>query len=59
MANAAKEALGFERLTVVADAGYSSRAAATACEADGERSTTVCFFANEETFASRTGVGYT
>ena len=35
MAKAAKEALGFERLTVVADAGYSNGAAAAACEADG------------------------
>jgi hypothetical protein len=34
-AKAAKEALGVERLTVVADAGYSNGAAAAACEADG------------------------
>jgi transposase len=34
MAKAAKEALGAETLTVVADAGYSNGAAAAACEAD-------------------------
>jgi len=35
MAKAAKETLGAETLTVVADAGYSNGAAAAACEADG------------------------
>ncbi len=34
MAKAAKETLGVERLTVVADAGYSNGAGAAACEAD-------------------------
>jgi transposase len=43
MAKAAKEALGVERLTVVADAGYSNGAAAAACEADG---VTACAPAN-------------
>jgi transposase len=46
MAKAAKEALGFERLTVVADAGYSNGAAAAACEADG---ITACAPANRGT----------
>jgi transposase len=46
MAKAAKEALGFERLTVVADAGYSNGAAAAACEADG---ITACTPANRGT----------
>jgi IS5 family transposase len=35
IAKAAKETLGAEALTVVADAGYSNGAAAAACEADG------------------------
>ena len=35
MAMAVKQALGQENLTVVADAGYSSGAHASACEADG------------------------
>ena len=35
MARGAKEVLGVERLTVVADAGYSSGTAASACEAEG------------------------
>jgi hypothetical protein len=43
---AAKEALGFERLTVVADAGYSNGAAAAACEVDG---ITACAPANRGT----------
>jgi transposase len=35
MAKATKDTLGLERLTVVADAGYSNGTAAAACEADG------------------------
>lgn len=35
MAKATKETLGFESLTVVADAGYSNGTAAAACEAEG------------------------
>jgi hypothetical protein len=46
MPKAAKEALGFERLTVVADAGYSNGAAAAACEVDG---ITACAPANRGT----------